>query len=168
MRKLFTVLTLVLFQFIFSQENTSTNQLSKISLSENGNFFIYDNQAYGLKHYNIIFKNEEAKSILANARANKSIGNVLGFTGGFLMGFGFIMGISGSNDPNIDQDSYKNAGWSVFGVGAGVALLSLPFSLSVKSKLRKAVDIENGQKTAFNPYFKFQTTGNGIALSYHF
>lgn len=86
MRKLFTVLTLVLFQFIFSQENTSTSQLSKISLSENGNFFIYDNQAYGLKHYNIIFKNEEAKSILANARANKSIGNVLGFTGGFLMG----------------------------------------------------------------------------------
>ena len=83
------------------------------------------------------------------------------------MGFGFIMGISGSNDPNIDQDSYKNAGWSVFGVGAGVALLSLPFSLSVKSKLRKAVDIENGQKTAFNPYFKFQTIGNGIALSYH-
>ena len=120
MRKLFTLLTLVLFQCIFSQENTSTNQLSKISLSENGNFFIYDNQAYGLKHYNIIFKNEEAKSILANARANKSIGNVLGFTGGFLMGFGFIMGISGSNDPNIDQDSYKNAGWSVFGVGAGV------------------------------------------------
>lgn len=168
MRKLFTLFTLVLIQFIFSQENTFTNQTQKISLSENGNFFIYNNQTYGLKHYNIIFKNEEAKSILASARANKSIGNVLGFTGGFLMGFGFIMGISGSNDPNIDQDSYKNAGWSVFGIGAGVTLLSLPFSLSVKSKLKKAIEIENGEKTAFNPYFKFQTTGNGIALSYHF
>ncbi|WDT68698.1 hypothetical protein [Cloacibacterium sp. TD35] len=168
MRKLFTLFTLVLIQFIFSQENTFTNQTQKISLSENGNFFIYNNQTYGLKHYNIIFKNEEAKSILTSARANKSIGNVLGFTGGFLMGFGFIMGISGSNDPNIDQDSYKNAGWSVFGIGAGVTLLSLPFSLSVKSKLKKAVEIENGEKTAFNPYFKFQSTGNGIALSYHF
>ncbi len=57
---------------------------------------------------------------------------------------------------------------SVFGVGAGVASLSLPFSLSVKSKLRKAVDIENGQKTAFNPYFKFQTTGNRNCLKLSF
>ena len=30
------------------------------------------------------------------------------------------------------------------------------------------MDIENGQKPLLIPYFKFQTTRNGIALSYHF
>jgi len=33
---------------------------------------------------------------------------------------------------------------------------------------KKALEIENGEPTAFQPYFKLETAGTGMALSYNF
>jgi hypothetical protein len=48
-------------------------------------------------------------------------------------------------------------------VGVGI-----PFALAANKNAKKAISIENGEPTAFQPYFKLESAGNGLALSYNF
>lgn len=66
----------------------------------------------------------------------------------------------------IKQD--KSAAWTAVGIGAGIVGIGIPFALAAKKNADKAIQLENSESTAFQPYFKVETAGNGLALSYHF
>ncbi len=62
----------------------------------------------------------------------------------------------------------KGEGWGFVAAGVGIIGIGIPFALATDKNTKKALEIENGGANAFQPYFKLESTGNGIALSYNF
>ena len=58
--------------------------------------------------------------------------------------------------------------WTIIGIGAGLIGIGIPFAIAADKNAKKAIAIENGEPTAFQPYFKLESAGNGLALSYNF
>ena len=163
MKKILLFGLLFCFQSIFSQVSLSGNKLVK------------DGQSYKFSQYQKVFANPVASDFFKKGRTNKTAGDVISSIGGFGMGFslGMIIGSPkeqtfntpyGSSSVKTDNSSR----WTVFGVSAGIALASIPFYLGAKKNFDKAIEAENGEPTAFQPYFKVESAGNGLALSYHF
>jgi predicted phage tail protein len=161
--KKFLFLSLVLcFQSVFSQIRMSGNKLMK------------DGQTYKMSQYNEVFKNPEALIYFKKARTNGTVGSIFAGVGGGFMGFGLERALSGGKTTittNAGPQTIKqnNSGaWALVGIGAGLVGIGIPFALAAKKNSEKAIKAENGESTAFQPYFKIETAGNALALSYNF
>lgn len=145
---------------------------SQVSMS--GNKLVKDGQTYRLSEYKEVFKNQEAINYFAKARTNNTVANVFAALGGGFMGFGLARALSGGKTEilvngqvqTVKQD--KSGAWTAVGIGAGLVGIGIPFVLAAKKNADKAISIENGGTTAFQPYFKLESTGTGIVLSYNF
>lgn len=141
-------------------------------VSMNGNKLVKDGQVYKMSQYKQVFSNPEAQNHFAKARTNNTVGSVFAYTGGFLIGFGLVPALKGKKQEVRNGVVYENQpgkAWTVVGIGAGLAAVSIPFASGAKKNANKALQIENGgTATAFQPYFKIENAGNGIALSYNF
>ncbi|HEY0059795.1 MAG TPA: hypothetical protein VGB56_11735 [Flavisolibacter sp.] len=104
--------------------------------------------------------NPEAHKLMRKARTNATVAGVLGFAGGFLIGFPVGTAIGGGK-PN----------WGLAGAGAGLLLTSVPFSLSYARKAKEAVNIYNsglartGQRRLD---FRLGLGLNGLAMKVNF
>ena len=173
MKKLLFLFAIFTFCFAFSQNSNSKN----IVLGEKrSKAFILGDKTYKWSEYQQVFKKPEALQLIKKSRTNKTVGDIFAFTGGFGMGYslGYILTTpkeSTTSSPLGGEITFKrnfSDFWTAFGISAGVSLLSIPFYIAYNKNAEKAVSIENGESTVFQPYFKFETTGNGIALSYNF
>ncbi|AZI33663.1 hypothetical protein [Kaistella carnis] len=152
------------FQSVFSQVSMSGRKLSK------------DGQTYKISKYEQVFDKTEARNYFKKGRSNKTFGDILGTVGGFGMGFTLGQIISSPKETKVEglfgttyvYKTDNSARWTVFGISAGIALASIPFYLGAKKNFDKAIQTENGESTAFQPYFKVETAENGLALSYNF
>ena len=161
MKKLLFLFAIFTFCFAFSQNSNSKN----IVLGEKrSKAFILGDKTYKWSEYQQVFKKPEALELMKKARTNTTVGQIFATTGGFSIGWGLGMLISKSSNSTVS----KGKPTPFFLVGAGLVGIGIPFALTSDKQLKKAVSIENGESTAFQPYFKFETTGNGIALSYNF
>ena len=94
--------------------------------------------------------------------------------GGGVLGFGLARALSGGETKvNINGQTQvvkqdKSTAWTAVGIGAGIVGIGIPFAIAANKNAKKALEIENGGATAFQPYFKLETAGNGMALSYNF
>lgn len=164
MNKILLLVAMICFQSIFSQVSMSETKLLK------------EGNAYKFSKYKEVFSNQEAISTFKQGRTNKTIADVLAFTGGFGMGFSLVSIFTSPKERKMQDifgtsHTYKvdnSARWTVFGVSAGLAVLSIPLYVSFSKNSKKAIAIENGETTAFQPYFKLESAGNGMALSYNF
>jgi len=147
------------FQFSFSQVSLSNGKLNK------------DGKDYKFSEYKQVFQNQEALNYYTKYKTNKNFSLVFGGVGGACMGFGLARALSGGDKTFIDSygvtHKTKTKGWELVGVGAGLVAIGIPFSLSAKKNLNKAIDIENGTIIP-SAYFKIETSGSSIALSYNF
>lgn len=162
MKKILLLSSLICFQTAFSQVTMTGNKLEK------------DGQTYKMSQYNDVFKNPEAASHFKKARTNSTVGNVFAGIGGGVLGFGLARALSGGETKvNINGQTQvvkqdKSTAWTAVGIGAGIVAIGIPFAFAANKNAKKALEIENGGATAFQPYFKLETAGNGMALSYNF
>lgn len=144
---------------IFSQVSIEKNKLQK------------DGSLYKFSQYREVFQNKEAQVLFSKARGNKTVADVLAFSGGFALGFGIATEIRKGDrrlsDGTVIQTK-ENSGWGFIGIGAGLIGVGIPFVITANKQAKKAIAIENGETQAFQPYFQLTPTGNGLALGYHF
>lgn len=149
------------FQSIFSQVSMEKNKLVK------------DGVKYKFSKYEEVFQNNEAKDYFKKARTNNTVGSIFAYTGGFGLGFGLATLISGKeNKISANGMTYtkeaKKGGWGFLAAGVGLIGIGIPFAIAADKNAKKAIEIENGEPTAFQPYFKLENSGTGLALSYNF
>lgn len=104
------------------------------------------------------------------------MGDILAHTGGFGMGLSLGHILFNSHESTVytpfgETSKVKpnnSARLTVFGVSAAIALLSIPFFSGAVKNFKKAVATENEEAMAFQPYFKVESAGNGMAMSYNF
>lgn len=159
MKKLLFLFAIFTFGFAFSQ------------VSLNGNKLVKDGQTYKLSEYKQVFKNQEAANYFSKARTNNTVGSIFAYTGGFLIGFGLVPALKGNGTETRNGVVYQRdpgSAWTVVGIGAGLVGIGIPFALAAKKNVDKAISVENGGVTAFKPYFKLESAGTGLALSYNF
>ncbi len=125
--------------------------------------FYQDGQRVKLKELvRIIDTNDEARSLMKMAQSEKVISSIIGYGGGFMMGYSL--------------GSWVNRGelrWSVLGVGAGLALVSIPVSRGAYDKALRAVGIYDDalESSVFRkkkPELGLIVSGNGIGVAIAF
>ncbi len=156
----------ILFSIIFCQMN-----FAQISLEKNR--LVKDGTKYKFSQYEQVFQNSEAKEYFRKARANKTASEIFAYTGGFGLGFGLATLISGKeNKISANGTTYvkeaKKGGWEFLLAGVGLIGIGIPFALAADKNAKEAILLENGEATAFQPYFKLESAENGLALTYHF
>jgi hypothetical protein len=100
--------------------------------------------------------NTEAYKEMKIAKSNYDVGSVFGFAGGFLVGWPLGTAIAGG-EPN----------WTLAGIGAGLIVVSIPFSTAYTKHAKNAVNLyNNGLKSTGlnNVDFKIGLTYNGIGV----
>ncbi|KAA3438391.1 hypothetical protein [Rufibacter hautae] len=120
--------------FKYNGENLNLNQLLEITKS-----------------------NPEAYKEMKIAKGKATMANVLGYAGGFLLGYPVGTAIGGGK-PN----------WGLAGVGAGIIALALPFNASLTKHAQNAARIYNNgpTQTSLKPVdVKLGFTGNGLGLN---
>ena len=165
MQKTALLICLAVSLSVFGQVTIEQNRLVK------------DGTKYHFSKYESVFENPEARASFKKAKTNSTVGQVFGFAGGLTAGFGLGQLIAGPKkqviiDPwsgtTTTKKIGKAKGWGLVGIGAGIIGVGIPFALSAEKHAKKALEIENGETTAFKPYFKIENAENGIALSYNF
>ncbi|WHF50824.1 hypothetical protein QGN23_10315 [Chryseobacterium gotjawalense] len=164
MKKILLLSLSICFQTAFSQVSMEKNQLVK------------DGTKYKFSQYEQVFQNAEARDYFKKARTNKTASEIFAYTGGFSLGLGIAEMIAQANTKtvyNMFGDPYKvkpdySTAWTLIGTGVGLIGIGIPFALAADKNAKKAIQTENGESTVFQPYFKLESAGNGLALSYNF
>ncbi len=142
---------------IFAQSQTDSIQIKK-SL---GTIFIQNGKKLTPKQLLVITKvNQEAYKEMKVAKSNYDLGSVLGFAGGFLVGWTLGTAVGGG-EPN----------WTLAGIGAGLIIVSIPFSTSYSKHAKNAVRIYNNglDHTGLRKiYFNLGLTCNRIGIKMSF
>lgn len=146
---------------------------SQVSLS--GNKFLKDGNTYKISQYDEVFQKSESLELLKKARTNSTLGTIFAATGGALIGVSLPMvlkkkitnQINGPYGPMYYQTQIPSGYGFLIG-GIVLVGVGIPLVISSKKNTKKAIQLENGETTAFQPYFKVETAGNAFALSYNF
>jgi len=98
----------------------------------------------------------EAYKEMEIARSNNTTSAILGFIGGAMVGWPLGTAIGGG-DPN----------WALAGIGAGIIVLSIPFSSAYTRHAKKAAALYNGTQRHSGldgPGLDIGMTSNGLGL----
>ena len=87
----------------------------------------------------IMEQNEEALTYMKKAKTNSDLSMILGFSGGFLIGWPVGTAIAGG-DPN----------WLLAGIGAGILIVGIPVAKAYTTNALKAVEIYNSGQQSFH------------------
>ena len=106
--------------------------------------------------------NQQAFNLIKKARLNNTLASIIGFAGGWLIGWPIGTAIGGGK-----------ANWTLVGIGAGIVAIGIPISSSASKKARQAVELYNSSLNStsfykFNSKFKIIASSNGIGLSINF
>lgn len=167
MAKTITFFVVLLFGFSCAQE---------IKLSKSAKKFEKEGVSYKLSEYKTQFTNPVAKNYIQEGRTYRTIANIMGFSGGLLIGAGLPNALTTEKSANIynpytgNFTKVKNnkPGWTLVGVGIGVAAVAIPFAVIGKNKVKKGVETENKFAPKAQYYYQFDFTGEGLALTYNF
>ncbi|GAL76049.1 hypothetical protein JCM19275_2181 [Nonlabens ulvanivorans] len=108
----------------------------------------------------VLESNEEAHRLLYDARQYRGISQILGFTGGALIGYQLGNLIAGKDFDNVQGF-----------LGAGLIAIAIPINIRQTRKIETAVDIYNsGLNPSSEPsaQLSFISTGTSIGLSLRF
>lgn len=105
--------------------------------------------------------NVQASGELRSARFSATMASVLGYAGGFMVGWPLGTALAGGKPV-----------WALAGAGAGLIAVSIPFGISANKKARKAVGTYNAGllQGAFRNKGELYLTamGNGVGLALSF
>ncbi len=149
-----------------SYENGSLTRNEKLLTMEKGPNRSYlfhqgDKKLSFEQMVDVVKSNDKAYKEIRKAKSNTTLTNVLGFAGGFMIGYPLGALIRGG-EPN----------WALAGVGAGLVVVSIPIASSVKKHVQTAVDIYNSDIKATSYHWHNELhlglTQNGVGLNLRF
>lgn len=168
MQKLFS---LICFSFIV------LSNAQQVEMSDKSAYdFKVGSDYFKLSQSDKVFKNEESLKYIHKAKSNRTFALVFGSIGGAGIGFGAVRLLSAKKS---EVYNYPGGGSTVVTVKRGSAdvLLTglvfagaaLPFAISVKKNIKKAVAAENGNVAERSTTsFQFGATPNGLAFNMQF
>lgn len=111
----------------------------------------------------ILEPNNTAYELYRKSRSTRTLGDIIAFGGGFMIGIPLGQSIANSPDPN----------WTLGGVGLGISILGAVISKNGDKKAREAIEYYNSSKSStsayrFEPEFKIIANGYGLGLSMDF
>ncbi|MCH5717486.1 hypothetical protein [Niabella hibiscisoli] len=117
------MLTLI-FSLVVIYVAAQGNDTITIKKTFGGQTFYQNGVLLKSKQLKTILKTDgEAYKVFQSSKAATTVGTILGYTGGFMMGWSLGTAIGGGK-PN----------WAIGGIGAGLAAVSIPFSISANKK----------------------------------
>ena len=148
---------LLCFSQLFAQSNTDTIEV------KNGLGVVFKQNGKNLPP-RLLLKITESNAVafkeMQIAKSNSSVSNVFGIPGGFLVGWTLGTAIGGGK-----------ANWAVAGIGAGLIVISIPFSTAYSRHAKNAVRIYNAglKQTAMNKVdYSLGLTSYGIGVKMKF
>ena len=145
-----------MFMSLYAQNDTDSIQKVKVSM---GYRYEQSGHILTMREIEYIMKdNHEATLYLKNAKTLNAFYNIISFAGGAMIGYPIGYGSS---------TGYYN--WTVFAIGCGLVIISIPISISTHNKLKMAVDTYNKKNKSTGSIDKFDMrfgiTQNGIGLT---
>jgi len=155
---LITIL-LIISVSAFAQDSTKIISATKVS---GGYRFEQNGKPLTLKSMETIMKDDaKAFDYLEKAKTSSTIANILGYTGGFLIGYPLGTAIGGGKPV-----------WALAGIGCGLVAIAIPLGSQAGRNFKTAVDIYNSNQRnlSFNRKCDLQLgiTGNGLSLKLRF
>lgn len=152
---LFTLLACLCVSLSFSQEIDLKVDLLGYKFKQNGERLSWSELVAATESH------QESNLLIKKAKTNHTISSVLGVVGGVLIGIPVGQSLA-DKDPN----------WTLAYVGGGIAVVSIPFTLSAFNKVNEGIDSYNvslkSTSTNFKPQFHIIGSTNGIGLSMNF
>jgi len=122
-----------------------------------GTVYTQNGKVLTMKHLlNITEVNSKAYGYMRKARTNNNVATIFSMAGGFFIGYPLGVAMAGG-DPN----------WVLAGIGAGLILVGIPFSVGANKNALKAVEIYNSglvQQEARRINCSFGVTNFGIGI----
>ena len=138
------------------------NQSDSISVKKAfGTVFKQNGKILTPKQLTSIMKsNPSAFGEMKIAKSNYAVGSVVGFAGGFMVGYPIGTALAGGK-----------ADWALAGVGAGLIFVSIPFTSAYVSHAKNAVKFYNAglKQTGMNQMnYQIGLVSNGVGLKITF
>ncbi len=159
MKRIFLILTFALVAIISC--NAQKIEIKKVFgggylYKQNGNRITMNNLVKAME------SNTEAFTLMKKAQSNTILATVIGGLGGALIGFPIGTALGGGK-----------ANWTLAGIGAGLAAISIPISAKANKNARKAVEIYNASLNTtsyhqFKPELRIVANRNGVGLAMTF
>jgi hypothetical protein len=128
-----TFVTFFFFFLIYSTCAQTHSDPITIKKAFGGYKFLQNNQPLTLKQLGTALQsNPEASKLFQQAKPNATAATIFGFAGGFLVGWPIGTAIGGGKPS-----------WELAGIGAGLIVVSIPFSASFNKKAKAAIDTFN-------------------------
>jgi len=155
-RYLFLLVVVFVFSLnVYSQQPGDTIQITK------NKFYLHGQRLNPKQLLTTVQSNNEAFKIMKKAKSNYDISNVIGFVGGFMVGWPLGTAIAGGD-----------ANWALAGLGAGIIIITIPIVSSANKKAKEAINIYNTnlRSISHNRYFNIhiETTQNGVGMILRF
>lgn len=150
------ILLLLILLPIITCNGTLAQSLPQSIVVQKSKFYQNDRLLKPAELQSIFANNPAAYEAMRKAKGNYDAASVIGFVGGFLVGWPIGTSIGGG-DPN----------WALAGVGAGLVLLSIPFASGYTKYATEAANIYNNsleEKAAYRPYWRIGTTRHGLGI----
>lgn len=160
MKKILLLLVTLVFAFSVQAQQTAGYTEGLLSFG-NGEFFQNGMRIKMADAIRITQVNEEANELVRKARTNKVVGDIMGYSGSFAIGWGIGGAIAGAPIE-----------WGWIGAGAGLIGLDLLFQNSFSKKAQLATEVFNANmpygsmKTPVELAIGVQKNGFGLALNF--
>jgi hypothetical protein len=155
MKKSFLIIALLFTYLSFGQEIEMKVNLLGLKFIQNEKQISWAELVDATEGYSV------SNKLIRKARTHNTIGNITGLIGGGLIGI-----------PLGQSLSDGDANWTLAYIGAGVAIISIPFSLSAYNKVNQGIDEYNLslKSTGYNfqPEFNVIANGNGLGIAMKF
>lgn len=157
-----TILCLLGILFLGTSHSSAQNLSDTIYMKNPKKIFFYQ---HGIKltpqqMVEVTASNPEAHRLMRKARTNATVAGILGFAGGFFIGYPIGTAIGGGK-PN----------WGLAAAGAGLLLTSAPFSVSYSRNAKNAMNVYNSGLTRTGQRrvdFRLGVGLNGVAMKVNF
>jgi hypothetical protein len=132
MRTIALIMIIIAISSGFTFGQTPQDTISVVKLNRGYQYFKEDKQLNIDEIAFAVRSNEVAYQMVKSAQANNTLGMVLGYAGGFMIGWPIGTALGGG-DPN----------WTIAGVGVAVAILGFSVGSGSQRKVKEAVDMYN-------------------------
>lgn len=158
--------SLLILSFLILSFTSSFGQTANDSITIKKNFWGYkfyqgDTRVQLGDLVNIMRTNEEAYKSIKSAQSNYTLASVIGFAGGFMIGWPIGAAVAGG-EPN----------WALAGIGAGLLVATIPLTNSFVKKSKFAVGSYNRGSTSSSVWdrseMSLSLSGAGLGLSLRF
>ncbi|MBI3218199.1 MAG: hypothetical protein HYZ44_01680 [Bacteroidetes bacterium] len=150
------------FVFLFVAGTVAQSDSIRTTKVFGGYKYSQNNQPLTVKQLGAALEiNPEASKLFQQAKPNGTAATIFGVAGGFLVGWPIGTAIAGGKPS-----------WELAGIGAGLIVVSIPFSSAFNKKTKEAVSIYNlGNKTSsanWKPEFKLNLSMNQVGVAMKF